>query len=123
MLNQIDLVVWDFDGVLNANYDAEGYIWNRMMENELEIDAKVFRDHLFRPEFRTIMTGHVDLRDALADILPKAGYKHGPDAFLEFWFARDYHHNDGMDELLAEVREAGTPCVHAHPHARTHTLQ
>ena len=111
MLRDIDLVVWDFDGVFNANYDADGYIWNRMMEAELDIDAKALRAGLFKPEFRTIMTGHVDLRDALADVLPKAGYEHGPDAFMEFWFARDYHHNDGMDELLADVRAAGKACV------------
>jgi len=111
VLRDIDLVVWDFDGVFNANYDADGYIWNRMMETELEIDAPALRAGLFKPEFRAIMTGHIDLRDALADILPKAGYAHGPDAFLEYWFARDYHQNEGMDELLADVRASGTPCV------------
>ena len=111
MLRDIDLVVWDFDGVFNANYDADGYIWNRMMEAELDIDAKALRAGLFKPEFRTIMTGHVDLRDALAKILPQAGYAHGPDAFMEYWFTRDYYHNDGMDELLADVREGGHRCV------------
>ncbi len=111
MLRDIDLVVWDFDGVLNANYDADGYIWNRMMEAELDIDGKTLRAGLFKPEFRAIMTGHIDLRDALADVLPKAGYAHGPDAFMEFWFTRDYYENDGMDALLAEVRATGTPCV------------
>lgn len=111
MLRDIDLVVWDFDGVFNANYDADGYIWNRMMEAELDIDAAALRAGLFRPEFRAIMSGHIDIRDALADVLPKAGYKHGPDAFMEFWFTRDYYHNDGMDELLADVRAAGKTCV------------
>jgi len=111
MLRDIDLVVWDFDGVFNANYDADGYKWNRMMETELDIDAKTLRAGLFRPEFRTIMSGHIDIRDALADVLPKAGYQHGPDAFMEFWFTRDYYHNDGMDELLADVRAQGKTCV------------
>ncbi len=111
MLSNTDLVVWDFDGVLNANYDADGYIWNRMMEDELKIDGAAFRHGLFKREFRAIMTGHVDLRDALAEILPAAGYEHGPDAFMEYWFTRDYHHNDGMDELLADVRAAGVACV------------
>jgi len=111
MLRDIDLVVWDFDGVFNANYDAGGYIWNRMMEAELDIDAKALRAGLFKPEFRTIITGHVDLRDALAEVLPNAGYAHGPDAFMEYWFTRDYYHNDGMDELLADVRATGVSNV------------
>ncbi len=111
MLRNIDLVVWDFDGVFNANYDADGYIWTQQMEEDMEIDGAAFRHGLFQPEFRAIMTGHVDIRDALAEILPKAGYAHGPDVFMEYWFSRDYYHNDGMDELLADVRAAGVACV------------
>ncbi len=111
MLSNIDLVVWDFDGVFNANYDENGYLWQRTIDNDLEIDGATFRHALFRPEFRSIMTGHVDLRDALVDILPEAGYTHGPDKFMEYWFDNDYIHNEGMDELLIDVRATGVPCV------------
>ena len=111
MLRDIDLVVWDFDGVFNANYNEEGYRWQKTIDADLSMDGPAFRHALFSPKFLAIMTGHVDLRDALEELLPTAGYSHGPDAFMEYWFSNDYFHNEGMDELLVDVRATGVKCV------------
>ncbi|WP_415921273.1 HAD family hydrolase [Tateyamaria sp. SN6-1] len=84
------VVVWDFDGVLNANIVAGRFVWADRLQQDWGIDLTDLAGHLFHPDrIGGIMRGHTDLRAALQAWLSQAGHDVDADAFLAYWFARD----------------------------------
>ncbi len=84
------IIVWDFDGVLNANIVDGRFVWADRVQADWEIEVAALAGHLFHPDrIGHIMRGQVDLRDALAQWLDMAGHDVDVDAFLAYWFARD----------------------------------
>ncbi|MFL4470428.1 HAD family hydrolase [Tateyamaria armeniaca] len=84
------VIIWDFDGVLNANVVDGRFVWTDTLWSDWGIDAAALAAHLFHPDrVGLIMRGHLDLRDVLQDWLTKAGHNVQADDFLAYWFAKD----------------------------------
>lgn len=112
MLNNTDLVVWDFDGVFGFNYDADGFLWPRRVAGKVDIDMKALGRLLFRNmEFRKVLTGEYDLIEVLAELLPQCGYDGSAEDFLHLWFSNDFDPYPEMLDVLADVRARGHRCV------------
>ncbi|MFZ5964819.1 HAD family hydrolase [Thalassococcus sp. BH17M4-6] len=86
------LIVWDFDGVLNANVVQGRFVWADRLQADLGIDPKAFSSALFGSGVaRRVMRGQIDLRKFVADWLAAQGHDLSAEAFLDYWFTRDVH--------------------------------
>ena len=86
------IVVWDFDGVLNANIVDGRFVWADTLAQDWGIDRDALAAHVFHPDrLHRIMRGQLDLRAVVAEWGRLAGHDVDPDAFLDYWFARDAH--------------------------------
>ncbi|MEP2889618.1 hypothetical protein [Tateyamaria sp.] len=87
---QQPIIVWDFDGVLNANVIDGRFVWADRLQQDWGIDRAALVAHLFhRDRIGRIMRGQIDLRDELQFWLTDAGHNIDADVFLAYWFAND----------------------------------
>ncbi len=85
-----DLVVWDFDGVLNRNLTDGRFRWSQAIAADLGLGPAAFEAFVFRgPEVRRAVRGEGDLLEAAADWLARQGSRVTPEALLDYWFAKD----------------------------------
>ena len=85
-----DLVVWDFDGVLNANIVDGRFVWAENLQSDLGVDPVAFGDFVFRSGLiREVVAGQTDLLDVVRNWLTAQQHSITADAFLEYWFAQD----------------------------------
>lgn len=111
MIGLIDAVVFDFDGVINRNYDALGFRWSREVQRDFGICPKTFSQKLFGEAFKAVIVGDVDLADAVAPILIELGCSAPATDFLTYWFDRDITLCAPTLALMKRVRAAGIACV------------
>ncbi|MBY5931793.1 HAD-IA family hydrolase [Tateyamaria omphalii] len=84
------IIVWDFDGVLNANIVEGRFVWADTLMEDWGIALSALADHLFHPDrIGRVMRGQVDLRAELVAWLDMAGHDVDADAFMAYWFAKD----------------------------------
>ena len=84
------IIVWDFDGVLNANIVDGRFVWADTLQDDWGVDVRALAGHLFHPDRAgQIMRGQVDLRDELVAWMDIEGHDIDCDAFLSYWFAKD----------------------------------
>ncbi|WP_136443577.1 HAD family hydrolase [Pacificoceanicola onchidii] len=89
---QPDLIVWDFDGVLNANMRDGRIFWADDMKADLGIDPSVFTHDMFTAgDFKAIIRGRVDLLEHVSDWLARNDFAISGAAFLRYWFEKDAH--------------------------------
>lgn len=86
------LIVWDFDGVLNANMRGGRTFWADDMKADLGIDPRVFSHEMFTAgDFRDIVRGRRDLLPHVSDWLARHGHDVTGEDFLAYWFEKDAH--------------------------------
>ena len=65
-----DLVVWDFDGVLNRNLPQETYVWASSIASDRGLDPVSFEEVVFGSgKFAEVMCGKLDLLEVVAEWL------------------------------------------------------
>lgn len=112
MLKDIDLVVWDFDGVLGANYDEDGMFCWRTITDEIDFDVQRFCTRIFEEiGFYNFANGKLDLAVEAEKVLPDCGFHGSGEEFLEIWFRHDFKPIEGALDLVREVRAKGISCV------------
>lgn len=85
-----DLVVWDFDGVLNRNLPQETYVWAPSIAADRGLDPVSFEEVVFGSgRFAEVMRGKLDLLDVVEDWLSGQGSEEEADMFLAHWFAHE----------------------------------
>jgi putative hydrolase of the HAD superfamily len=107
-------IFFDVDGVLIDGWHADSALrkpWDATLETDLGIDREAFQQSFFRgsgdrslsPMFECV-TGRRDLRDALAEVLPKLGYDGGVEHFIRYWFEKDSNTNTAVMGLVKILR-------------------
>ena len=92
MRDQPKLIVWDFDGVLNANIRNGRLFWADAMTADLGVPVEAFTAHFFASGlFNRIVRGELDLRDALWQWLDGIDTDVSADVFLHYWLSHDAH--------------------------------
>lgn len=105
------LIAWDFDGVLNRNVVDGRFIWADRMDRDLGLDRVAFQRHVFGPGRAVeVMTGRIDLRQAVAEWLEDQGSDIGAEAFIDYWFTRDIFPDE---EVLGWLRGSAARSVMA----------
>ncbi|KUF12420.1 HAD family hydrolase [Pseudoponticoccus marisrubri] len=101
-MTQPDLIVWDFDGVLNANMRNGRTFWSETMKADLGIDPAVFRGDMFSSrDFHDILRGRRDLLAHVSDWLGRNGHALTGAEFLAYWFEKDAHPDPELQRLIA----------------------
>ncbi|WP_299153303.1 HAD family hydrolase [uncultured Tateyamaria sp.] len=84
------LIVWDFDGVLNANIVDGRFVWTDHLYADWGIMPADLSAHIFESGLiHEVLRGARDLRDVLVDWFAQTGRDIDADAFLAYWFAQD----------------------------------
>jgi len=96
-------VFFDVDGVLIDDWHAapdRRKPWDATIEQDLGVHREAFKESFFRSptaSYESLMhgcaIGALDLKEALASILPAAGYGGSVDAFVAYWFEKDSNVN------------------------------
>ncbi|WP_224814126.1 HAD family hydrolase [Hasllibacter sp. MH4015] len=87
-----DLIVWDFDGVLNRNLVDGRFVWADDLEADLGLSRSSLDAYIFRSgRIRTVIVGEERLVDVAAEWLATQDTDISADAFLSYWFAKDAH--------------------------------
>lgn len=100
-----DLVVWDFDGVLNRNLPQETYAWAASVAADRGYDPVSFEEAVFGSgRFSEIMRGRIDLLDVVAEWLGNEGAEEEPDQFLLHWFEHEATPDPEVGQWLDDCR-------------------
>ncbi|MEO0551066.1 MAG: HAD-IA family hydrolase [Pseudomonadota bacterium] len=101
----VQVIAWDFDGVLNNNIENGQFVWSKTFEQDLGLSHDAFASYLFKGRFHEAMAGKADLRQLVSDWLSDQVTRHSADDILHYWFHRDARPDDrvlAMTERLAE---------------------
>jgi len=100
-----DLVVWDFDGVLNRNLPQETHAWISSLAADRGYDPVSFEETVFGADrFAEIMRGERDLLDVVTEWLGKEGSEEEPDQFLLHWFEHEATPDPEVGQWLTDCR-------------------
>lgn len=81
-----ELVVWDFDGVLNAEPEGAPFGWVSRLDADLGLSPRAFRAFLNRPgQAAQVLRGALSLQDELARWLATQDTNVTSDALLAHW--------------------------------------
>lgn len=103
-------VFFDVDGVLiggrHAAHDRPKP-WDATIERDLGVRREDFKKSFFRTptnSYESLMhgctIGAFDLKEALASVLPAAGYDGSVDAFIAYWFEKDSNVNRSVMDVV-----------------------
>lgn len=97
----IDLVVWDFDGVLNAESKRDPFGWVARLDRDLGLSPRAFRALLDQPGIgRRVLKGEIHLRDVLADWLTTQKTEVTAEALLAHWLASEDRRDPQVTDWL-----------------------
>ncbi len=105
MSNEIRVVAWDFDGVLNRNVVDGRFVWLDDFEDDIGHSREIFDAHMFADGFEPIMSGHEDLHDRVTRWADAVGYASGADALLTYWFEKNVMPDPSMTGLMDRLDE------------------
>jgi putative hydrolase of the HAD superfamily len=106
-VQNIKVIAWDFDGVLNRSIVNGRFIWADRFEQDIGHSRAGFEDHIFHNNLDAIITGKEDLRDRVADWANMVGYAHGADRILDYWFRKDAFPDPEMLVLMDRIAHCG----------------
>ena len=109
---KIDVIAWDFDGVLNKNVVDHRFIWLDQMEAEKGYCSRSFMDQVIG-DFAPVMAGEECLLDRLAPWLDHVGHDGDAEDFTHYWFNLDRYPDPVMHDVLEKTASAGITNVMA----------
>jgi putative hydrolase of the HAD superfamily len=109
---KIDVIAWDFDGVLNRNVVNDRFLWVWEMEKQFGYCPKEFVKQVIH-DFDPVMAGKECILDRLNPWVEYVGYDGTAEDFLQYWFQMDRYPDPVMDEMMKIASEAGITNVMA----------
>ena len=104
------ILVLDLDGVVLTGH-AEGGRWDKYLERDLGIASSALQEKFFKPYWRAIMLGRLDLFDGLRSCLPSLDCRASPDEFVKYWFAHDCTIDAAVLDTVRDWRGRTGRCV------------
>ncbi len=103
----IDVVVWDFDGVLNRNIIDGRFVWADNFETDLGQPFDAFQKAIFDGPFKEVIVGRIDLLDLIRKWADDIGFVGSSEDILTYWFAKDDLVDPMSLTLLQAAKQAG----------------
>lgn len=98
------IILFDVDGVLIDGYHYRPEFrkcWHKNLKEDFGIDPEYFSSTFFLDPFSSkVLTGDMDLKDALSEWLPSVGYNGSVDKFIEYWLEKDSTLNPDLMEKI-----------------------
>lgn len=88
-LDAVQVIAWDFDGVLNRNIQDGVFAWSRQFEQDLGLSLKSFSSYLFGGRFQKAMVGQACLVELVTDWAEANDAAGRVSEILDYWFTRD----------------------------------
>ena len=88
-LDVVQVLAWDFDGVLNSNIQNGVFAWSLQFEEDLGLSLKSFSSYLFSGPFQKAMIGQACLVELVTDWAEANGASGRALEILDYWFTRD----------------------------------
>jgi len=88
-LAALQVVAWDFDGVLNRNVQNGVFAWSRNFERDLGLSITSFSAHLFGGRFQKAMVGEACLVEIVTEWTERNGAHGRVGEILDYWFNQD----------------------------------
>lgn len=106
-------IFFDVDGVLVDGWHANSDLrkpWDVNIEKDLGVDRQALQRLLFVGEgtpapMADCVTGCRDLKDVLAEVLPRVGYAGALDDFIQYWLEKDSNLNLAIFSLVEHLRQ------------------
>lgn len=102
---------FDVDGVLVHGYHARPELrvcWDEELAQDFGIERSRFTEEfIFGPFVREVLVGKKDLKEALAEALPRLGCDAKPQVFLDYWLERDSSVNQTLLKQIRILKETG----------------
>jgi putative hydrolase of the HAD superfamily len=103
----IDYVIWDFDGVVNANVVDGHFIWIDNFKTDIGHSPEVFAEQVFNHEFDQVLRGEKDVIDQLREWAAHVQLSGSIQEIYNYWLTSDCHVDDRILGVMDDVRTAG----------------
>lgn len=107
MLQDVDVIAWDFDGVLNRNLVNDQFEWIQQFKEDLNVSWPSFAKVIFSEHYEDVLIGKVDLKTPLQQWAEIVGYTGDLDDFMHYWFERDSHPDQDLIGLMETLSQTG----------------
>lgn len=88
-LDSVQVIAWDFDGVLNRNVQKGVFAWSRTFEQDLGLPLHSFSGFLFSGRFQQAMVGKACLVELVTEWSEANGASGRAREILDYWFSQD----------------------------------
>lgn len=85
----VQVVAWDFDGVLNRNVENGVFAWSRNFERDLGLPLQSFSHFLFGGRFQKAMVGEACLVEMVTQWTEENDAQGRTEEILGYWFSQD----------------------------------
>lgn len=85
----VQVIAWDFDGVLNSNIENGVFAWSRNFEQDLGLSLHSFSSYLFAGRFQKTMVGQACLVELVTEWAEANAAAGRAAEILDYWFERD----------------------------------
>ena len=109
----IRVVAWDFDGVLNRNVQNGVFAWSRSFAEDLGLSLDSFSRFLFQGRFQKAMVGEACLKELVTEWAGANGAVGREGEILDYWFTSDALPDADVLAMLAQLRQRGIANVMA----------
>ncbi len=104
------ILLFDVDGVLVHGYHANPkyrICWDKDLKEDLGICPERFTKEFIFDTFRNVINGERDLKEALAEDLPKLGFHGDPQEVIDYWLKKDSNINTDLLQHIKALKETG----------------
>ena len=109
----LQVVAWDFDGVLNRNVRDGVFEWSRNFERDLGLSIASFSAHLFAGRFQKAMVGEACLVEIVTEWTEHHGHHGRTGEILDYWFRQDALPDNETLEIVRALKAKGVRNVMA----------
>jgi putative hydrolase of the HAD superfamily len=103
----IDYVIWDFDGVVNANVIDGRFTWCDNFQQDLGYSLDGFIEAVFNEEFDKVLRGEKDILDQLREWADTVALSGSLSEVYNYWLTKDEQLDDRILGMMSDIKEAG----------------
>jgi len=103
----IDYVIWDFDGVVNANVVDGHFTWCDNFQQDLGYSLDGFVEAVFNEEFEKVLRGEKDIMDQLREWASTIALSGSLNEIYNYWLTKDEQLDDRILGMMANIKSKG----------------
>ncbi len=106
-MNGFDYVVWDFDGVVNANVVDGHFTWIDNFQVDTGHSPTLFEECMFNEDFGKVMRGEKDIMDQLREWASHVQLSGSLSEIYNYWLTKDEQLDERILGMMANIKSKG----------------